>query len=83
MMNWRSHLFLLLHVVAAVFARRNSASPPGQIPFVFTAKLYNVSLEENAPGTEFARSSDHVRIGVPLPHSDATVKFKIVEVSVL
>ncbi|KAK6023407.1 cadherin domain protein [Ostertagia ostertagi] len=79
-MNWRSHLFLLLHLVALdtvlVFARRD---PQGQIPFVFTAKLYNVSLEENAPGTEFARSSDHVRIGVPLPHSDATVKFKIVE----
>ncbi|KAK5966297.1 hypothetical protein GCK32_008888, partial [Trichostrongylus colubriformis] len=80
-MKWHSHIFLLLHLVAlytvSVFARRDLQE--GQIPFVFTAKLYNVSLEENAPGTEFARSSDHVRIGVPLPHSDATVKFKIVE----
>ncbi|KAK6741188.1 hypothetical protein RB195_009193 [Necator americanus] len=81
-MSWppnSRHLLLLLLLIAAeraVFARRDLRR---QIPFVFTAKLYNVSLEENAPGTEFARSSDHVPIGVPLPHSDATVKFKIVE----
>uniref|UniRef100_A0A7I4YD34 Cadherin domain protein n=1 Tax=Haemonchus contortus TaxID=6289 RepID=A0A7I4YD34_HAECO len=79
-MKRHNHLFLLLHLVALglvpLFARQHSLV---QIPFVFTAKLYNISLEENAPGTEFARSSDHIRIGVPLPHSDATVKFKIVE----
>uniref|UniRef100_A0A0K0DCV8 Fat-like cadherin-related tumor suppressor homolog n=1 Tax=Angiostrongylus cantonensis TaxID=6313 RepID=A0A0K0DCV8_ANGCA len=78
-MNWHGHpLFLLslLVTLATVLCRQNPKPP---IPFEFTAKLYNISLEENAPGTEFARSSDHVRIGVPLPHGDATVKFKIVE----
>ncbi|KJH45108.1 cadherin domain protein [Dictyocaulus viviparus] len=77
-MNWYYHNSLLLSLIAlgTVFCRQK---PQLQIPFAFTAKFYNVSLEENAPGTEFARSSDHVPIGVPLPHSDATVKFKIVE----
>ncbi|VDM52768.1 unnamed protein product [Angiostrongylus costaricensis] len=77
-MNWHRHPFLLslLVTLATVLCRQNPKPP---IPFEFTAKLYNISLEENAPGTEFARSSDHVRIGVPLPHGDATVKFKIVE----
>uniref|UniRef100_A0A1I7XKI7 Cadherin domain-containing protein n=1 Tax=Heterorhabditis bacteriophora TaxID=37862 RepID=A0A1I7XKI7_HETBA len=74
--RWGLFPFLLFFLLRVVSGRVQLGA---NTVFEFTAPVYNVSLEENARGTQFANSIDPIRIGVALPDKDATVRFKIVE----
>ncbi|CAI4228047.1 unnamed protein product [Auanema sp. JU1783] len=65
--------------VFLLFLCKSLTARPNEILFSFTAPVYNISLEENVRGNQFASCDDTVKMGVPLPHSNSVVKFKIVE----